>query len=47
MAEIGHGDEIILADAHFRAHTFTPKVLRADGFSLSQRIPIILRAFLL
>lgn len=42
LAEMGHGDEIILADAHFPGHTMNPHVLRADGL----RIPALLDAIL-
>ncbi len=38
MAEMGHGDELVLADAHFPGHTFCEKVVRADGV----RIPDLL-----
>ena len=31
LAEMGHGDEIILADAHFPGHAFKTRILRADG----------------
>lgn len=31
MAEMGHGDEIVISDAHFPAHTFNNTVVRADG----------------
>jgi len=31
LSEMGHGDEIILADAHFPGHSFNERVLRADG----------------
>ncbi len=31
LAEMGHGDEIVFSDAHFPAHTFNAKVVRADG----------------
>lgn len=31
LAEMGHGDEIVISDAHFPAHTFNDKVVRADG----------------
>jgi L-fucose mutarotase len=35
MAEMGHGDEIVLSDAHFPGHTFCPKnVLRGDGLQI-------------
>ena len=38
LAEMGHGDELILADAHFPGHTFCSRVVRADGV----RIPTLL-----
>ena len=31
LAELGHGDESVISDAHFPAHTFNNRVLRADG----------------
>ncbi|BDR12797.1 L-fucose mutarotase [Vibrio sp. STUT-A11] len=34
LAEMGHGDEILLADAHFPAHSFCSKVIRADGVTV-------------
>lgn len=34
MAEMGHGDELILADAHFPGHTFCGRVERADGVGI-------------
>lgn len=42
LCEMGHGDEIILADAHFPGHTMNQRVLRADGL----RIPALLDAIL-
>ena len=42
LARMGHGDEIILADAHFPGETFNDRVLRADGL----RIPDLLAAIL-
>ncbi len=42
LARMGHGDEIILADAHFPAESFNENVLRADGL----RIPDLLDAIL-
>lgn len=35
LAEMGHGDEIVLADAHFPAHRLHPKVIRADGLGIA------------
>ncbi|WP_280141818.1 L-fucose mutarotase [Pseudovibrio sp. Tun.PSC04-5.I4] len=31
LHEMGHGDEIVLSDAHFPAYTFNSTVLRSDG----------------
>lgn len=31
LSEMGHGDELLIADAHFPAHTFNRNVVRADG----------------
>jgi len=45
LAEMGHGDEIILADAHFPGHTMNPKVLRADGISITALLDGILPLF--
>ena len=30
----GHGDEIVLADAHFPGETFNGRVIRADGLRI-------------
>lgn len=45
MAEMGHGDELILADAHFPGHTFCRKVIRADGLSITSLLEGILPLF--
>ena len=42
MAEMGHGDELILADAHFPGHTFCKTVIHADGVG----IPALLKGIL-
>lgn len=42
MARMGHGDELILADAHFPGETFNKRIIRADGL----RIPALLEAIL-
>ena len=42
LAEMGHGDELILADAHFPGHTFCKKIIRYDGV----RIPNLLKGIL-
>ncbi|WP_269522376.1 L-fucose mutarotase [Coraliomargarita parva] len=42
LYRMGHGDEILLADAHFPGDTFGQRVIRADGL----RIPELLEAIL-
>ena len=42
LCRMGHGDEIVLADAHFPAHSVNSLVIRADGL----RIPDLLAAIL-
>ena len=42
LSRMGHGDEIILSDAHFPAESVNTNVLRADGL----RIPDLLEAIL-
>ena len=42
LSRMGHGDEIVLADAHFPGETMNDRVLRADGL----RIPDLLDAIL-
>jgi L-fucose mutarotase len=46
LAEMGHGDEIILADAHFPGHTFCPRnVLRGDGLQIPDLLDGIIPLF--
>ncbi len=45
LAEMGHGDEIVLADAHFPGHTFCQRVLRADGLGIPTLLEGILPLF--
>ena len=35
MAEMGHGDELVLADAHFPGHSVHARTLRADGVGIA------------
>ena len=42
LARMGHGDEIILADAHFPGEKYNDYVIRADGL----KIPDLLSAIL-
>jgi L-fucose mutarotase len=47
LARMGHGDEIVLADAHFPGETFNDLVLRADGVSVPPLLDGILPLFVL
>jgi L-fucose mutarotase len=42
LAEMGHGDEIVLADAHFPGHSVNARTLRADGVSIPRLLDGIL-----
>jgi len=44
---MGHGDEIVLADAHFPGETFNDTVLRADGIRIPDLLDGILPLFVL
>ncbi|OOF67959.1 L-fucose mutarotase [Rodentibacter caecimuris] len=41
LAEMGHGDELVLADAHFPAHRLHPKVIRVDGVDIATLLAAI------
>jgi L-fucose mutarotase len=45
LYEMGHGDELLLADAHFPGHTLGRRVLRADGINIPQLLNAILPLF--
>jgi L-fucose mutarotase len=45
LHEMGHGDEIILADAHFPGHSIGPRVIRADGIPIQDLLYGILPLF--
>lgn len=45
LAQMGHGDEIILADAHFPGHSMAATVLRADGLPVATLLDAILPLF--
>lgn len=47
LARMGHGDEIVLADAHFPGETFNRRVLRADGVRVAPLLAAILPLFVL
>ena len=42
LMEMGHGDELVLADANFPAETHGRRVVRADGLE----VPVLLEAIL-
>ncbi|MBQ7848902.1 MAG: L-fucose mutarotase [Clostridia bacterium] len=43
LSEMGHGDEIVLADAHFPGHSVGQRVVRADGVRMTPLLEGILR----
>ncbi len=45
LAEMGHGDEIVISDAHFPAHSFNSQVLRADGIGADTLLSAIIPLF--
>ena len=45
LAEMGHGDEIVISDAHFPAHTFNSRVIRADGIGADKLLEGIIPLF--
>jgi len=45
MAEMGHGDELILADAHFPGHSVNQLTIRADGVGIATLLDGILPLF--
>jgi L-fucose mutarotase len=44
---MGHGDEIVLADAHFPGHSTNERVIRADGLQIEDLLDAILPLFAL
>ncbi len=45
LMRMGHGDEIVLADAHFPGESFNSNVIRADGIPISNLLEAILPLF--
>ncbi len=45
LSRMGHGDEIVFADAHFPGETFNPNVLRADGLKIADLLAAVLPLF--
>jgi L-fucose mutarotase len=47
LSRMGHGDEIVLADAHFPGESCNSRVLRADGLRIAPLLEAILPLFVL
>ena len=47
LYRMGHGDELVLADAHFPGETYGQRVLRADGLRIADLLDAILPLFAL
>ena len=47
LHRMGHGDEIVLADAHFPGETYGQSVIRADGLRIADLLDGILPLFAL
>jgi L-fucose mutarotase len=47
LHRMGHGDEIVFADAHFPGETYGKRVLRADGLKIPDLLNAILPLFVL
>lgn len=45
MMEMGHGDELVLADANFPSSTLANRLVRADGIEISRLLQDILELF--
>ncbi|MEE2809135.1 MAG: L-fucose mutarotase [Verrucomicrobiota bacterium] len=47
LSLMGHGDEIVFADAHFPAESLGPRCIRADGLKINDLLEAILPLFAL
>ncbi|MDZ7723489.1 MAG: L-fucose mutarotase [candidate division KSB1 bacterium] len=45
LYRMGHGDEIVLGDAHFPGYTHNDRVIRADGLKIPDLLDAILPLF--
>ena len=45
LCEMGHGDEIVIADANFPSETFGKRVIRADGIQGTEMLDAVLSLF--
>ena len=43
LAEMGHGDELVISDAHFPAHSISDNVVRADAVGSPELMQAILK----
>lgn len=47
LYRMGHGDEIVLADAHFPGHSVNEFVIQADGLKIADLLDAIMPLFVL
>ncbi len=47
LSSMGHGDEIVFADAHFPAESLGPRCVRADGLKINDLLDAIIPLFAL
>jgi len=47
LCRMGHGDEIVLADAHFPGESYNRRIVRADGLRIASLLDAILPLFVL
>lgn len=47
LHRMGHGDEIVFADAHFPGETYAKRILRADGLKIHDLLDAVLPLFVL
>ncbi|MDR3440008.1 L-fucose mutarotase [Telmatospirillum sp.] len=47
LSRMGHGDELVLSDAHFPAESFNSRVLRADGLHIHDLLDAIMPLWVL
>lgn len=45
LMEMGHGDEIVIADGNFPAETFGKRVIRCDGHGTTELLDAVMQLF--
>ena len=45
LCEMGHGDTVVLADAHFPSHSIGSRVVRADGIKIPELLQGLMPLF--